>query len=353
MRIAYFAHVNGGSESGVHHKIEAQLRAWRSAGHSTLACVATRDDPDHWRTRMGSAIVRRYTGYRSRLLAMARLVQGVRRYSPDVVYMRWDLFYPPMLALPNSAALVIEVNTDDVEEYRLGSPLRAYYNARTRRLLMSRARGMVFVTSELCAAPPFRGLRAVRRVVANGVELGSYPQLLPRATGAPRLVFVGTAGQPWHGIDKVLTLARLQPDWQVDIVGSHGLDSEPSSNVTWHGPLSRSRLLPILERADVGIGTLALHRKGMDEACSLKLREYLAVGLPVVYGHQDRDVDGVVRESLRIPNTETNVVDDLERISRFVHACRGKRVPRSTVQHIDVTRKEEQRLGLFDTLAGR
>ena len=83
----------------------------------------------------------------------------------------------------------------------------------------------------------------------------------------------------------------------------------------------------------------------------MKVREYLAVGLPVIYANRDLDADGLHGLGLRIANTESNVVDELPRIEAFMQGCRGVRVPRSSVAHIDVARKEEQRLALFDDIA--
>ena len=79
----------------------------------------------------------------------------------------------------------------------------------------------------------------------------------------------------------------------------------------------------MLASADVGIGTLGLHRKSMDEASPLKVREYLAVGLPVLYGYRDPDADDLQPFVLKVANTPTNVVDELDRIDGFVHGARG------------------------------
>jgi hypothetical protein len=350
MRIAYFAHVNGGTQTGVFHKLAGQVARWRADGRSVLACILTHDDPREW-SALRPAVVRRYTGHPSRMRAMAALVRSTRRYDPDLIYMRWDLFYPPMLALPRDVPLVIELNSDDVAEYRLGPPMRAHYNRCTRDIMMRRASAMIFLTSELSRSPSFRKATGVRQVITNGVDLGAYPMLAARASGAPRLVFVGTAGQPWHGVDKLVRLARVQPDWRVDIVGSQRPGSGAPPNMTWHGALGRDDVLEVLGRADVGVGTLALHRNGMAEACSLKLREYLAVGLPVLYGHTDPDIDGVVPESMRLPNTEDNVITHVDEIAEFVLACRGRRVARSAIEHIDIGQKEQQRLRFFDSIA--
>jgi glycosyltransferase involved in cell wall biosynthesis len=350
-RIAYVAHLNERGSAGAAAKIAAQAQLWGDRGHEVRVFVFTRDDPVAWRSRLPGAVVHGYRGGASRLTATTRLVRSIRRYAPAVVYLRWDLFYPPMLWFPRRASLVIEINTDDLSEYALGSPIRALYNAWTRGLLLRRARGLVFVTGELSRLPAFRGLPGRRCVIGNGIDLDAYVPLPAPAGDRPRIVFVGTGGQPWHGVDKLLVLASLRPEWRIDVVGTRDETQTAPSNITWHGPLGRSGVLEALARADVGIGTLALHRNGMDEACPLKVREYLAVGLPVIYAYGDPDMDCLGEYALRIPNTERNVEESIELIDAFVRRVRGRRVPRAAVAHLDVGRKEEQRLTLFDELA--
>jgi len=352
MRIAYVAHVNGG-RSGVHQKIGAQVRAWQAHGHQVALFVATRSDEEAWSGLVSDTVCCRYDGGLSRMRAMTRQVRETRAFRPDLVYVRWDLFYPPMFWFPRRPPLIVEVNSDDLREYALGSPRRARYNRLTRGFLLGRARGLVFVTSELSGGSSFRGFRGLHRVVTNGIRLDDYPELPAPANERPRLAFVGTAGQPWHGIDKVVRLARARPEWSFDVVGVSPDAVDAPANMTWHGPLARQDVLGVLARADAGIGTLALHRKSMDEACSLKVREYLAVGLPVLYGYRDPDADRLGRYALRIANTESNVEDELSAIDAFIRQSIGVRVPRSMVAHIDAAGKETERLALFEELARR
>jgi hypothetical protein len=359
MRIAYFAHVNQARRSGVLHKIGGQIDRWRAAGHDVRLFVLTRDADDPWSDRVGDAVVRRYGGPVSRLRALTGLVEGVRAFDAGLVYLRWDLFYPPMLRFPRRAPLVIEMNTDDEAESALGSGRRATYNRLTRGLLLGRARAIVFLTTELSEKPSFGRFRAVHRVVTNGVDLASYPALSAVEGPAPRLAFVGTAGQPWHGVDKLVALAARRPAWRFDIVGMDAaaaltgpVPGPAPANIVWHGALERAQVVEVLAMADVGVGTLALHRKSMNEACPLKVREYLAVGLPVLYGCADPDADGLGRYAMRIENTETNVIDAQDAIDAFVARSRGVRVPREAVAHLDVAVKEEQRLALFDEVVG-
>lgn len=350
MRIAYFCHVNGGSRSGVFHKIGGQVDLWRREGHEVRVFLATRDDVEQWRSRLGDSRVCRYAGPLSRLRAMVELVRSVRRFRPDVIYLRWDLFYPPMLAFPRRVPLVVDINTNDVVEYALGTKGRAIYNARTRGLVMGRARALVFISDDLSRKSAFRGFRATHYVITNGVDLTAYPSLPSPDNDRPRLVFVGSAGQPWHGLDKVLALARLRPAWGFDIVGMTEDEGSPP-NVTWHGSLNRDEVIQVLAQADVGIGSLALHRNQMFGGSPLKVREYLAVGLPVLYAYDDADADVLDGYVLSIANTESAINDEIDRIDAFVNRSMGARVPRSSVGHISTAAKEQQRLALFEAVA--
>jgi glycosyltransferase involved in cell wall biosynthesis len=349
MRIVYVAHVNELATSGVASKVAGQLHEWRRQGHDAWLLLLTRDRGAS-ELRLANAHVFTYAGMVGRMRALLRLVRAARRLAPTVVYFRGDIFYPQLLGLPRTATLILEINSDDMAEFRLGSRRRFEYNRLTRGLLLRQARGVIFVTSELQRSPSFAAYQGASVVITNGIQLSEYPIVPAPANPRPRLVFVGTSGQIWQGMDKVVQLAGLEPGWDFDIIGARmeqdkagGAGATPA-NVRWHGPLDHSSALGVMAGADIGIGTLALHRKAMNEACALKLREYLAMGLPVIYGNEDADVDAVPELALRIPNTETNVTTDIRRIEMFVEASRGRRVPRSAVGHLDSQVKEGQRL---------
>jgi len=354
MRIAYFAHVNAGRGSGVVAKLAAQLAAWRREGHDATLFLATSDRDVAWASVLGHVIIARYHDGPSRLRAMFRLVEAVRDAGPDVVYLRWELFYPPMLRLPSGVPLVVEINTNDLREYALGPRLRATYNRLTRGLLLRRADAFVFANGwDLARSPSFQRFEARPVVITNGIDLSAYPSLPADAEGPPRLVFVGIDDTPWNGIDKLITLASMRPGWCFDFVGITLDPGQRRPNIRTHGQLDRPAVLEVLRQADVGVGPLALHRKGMEEVCTLKVREYLAVGLPVLYGGHDPDADAFDPYVMRIANTETNVVDEADRIDAFVNGARGLRVPRSLIEHLDVAVKERQRLEVFGEVARR
>ena len=325
MRIAYVAHLNDGNGSGVLEKMISQVAYWRSQGNDVTVLVMTRDPDVAWSARLGDVAVMRYEGWASRMKAMHRMMRRIEAPQPDVVYLRYDLFYPSMLWLGRQAGLVVEVNTDDRREYALGSRKRSVYNSLTRGVILRLARACVFVTSELGRSPSFASFRGRREVISNGIDLADYPELPAPAGERPRLAFVGSLGQPWQGTDKVLSLASLRPEWDFDLVGPGATPFAPQCHLAWVARPGGRVGRPGRRRR--GNRTPALHRKAMDEACPLKVREYLAVGLPVLYGYSDPDADNLEAHVLRIANTETSVPDALEAITRFVTGARGTGLP--------------------------
>ena len=337
MRIAYVCHWDLATGDGVAKKIAAQSTAWRDAGHHVEVFAVA---PGTGRAR-----------------ASRELARQVRRFAPDLLYLRYDLFLPPVWALARRFRTVVEVNSDDRAEFarRRGRAARAY-NELNRRVLLGRADGLVFVTEELASSRSFAGFRQPRAFVANGVTLGPEAPA-PSPAARPRALFLGSTGQPWHGVDKLAALAAALPELDVDVVGytaeelANAVSAVPA-NVRPHGRLAREGYEPILRRADVGIGTLALHRKQMEQAAPLKVREYLESGLPVVIAYDDVDLRGVdAWWLLRLENREGTF--DAARVRAFVESVRGRRVPRAEVEpRISWAAKERERLAFLTTVAG-
>lgn len=348
MRIAYLCYWDLERADGVSDKIRSQVRHWREAGHEvdvlTLVAGDARPPGDGER-------VFAFSGPAGRLAATARLASAARRLDADLVYLRYDVFLPPLLAAFAGSKLVVELNSNVTAELRERSRTVAAYELLQRRLLLRRADGAVAVTAELARAAQEGRAGLAAEVIANGIELGSVPKP-EHDGGAPRLVYIGEDVY-WQGVDKLFELARRFPEWRFDVIGSRGRDAP--DNVTCHGFLARDAYSRILARADVAVGTLALHRKQMEEASPLKVRRYLEFGLPVILAYTDTDLAGLDPWwLLRLPNVESNVRDSTEAINTYVTAVAGRRIPRSEVeQRISADAKERRRLEFFAAVAGQ
>ena len=117
------------------------------------------------------------------------------------------------------------------------------------------------------------------------------------------------------------------------------------------GQLTPDQYLPIMAKADVAIGPLALHRKGLSEASALKVAEYLACGIPVILGCREAAFPAGAPFLLQLDNSEDNVVRSLDAIRAFVESWRGRRVRRDDVWPIDTSAVEPRRLTLIRALA--
>jgi glycosyltransferase involved in cell wall biosynthesis len=221
------------------------------------------------------------------------------------------------------------------------------YHTATRGKFFALCRGLVTPTEELAAL--YRPSGKSVEVIANGIDLSQFTPLPAPNNETPRLIFIGAADNPWHGVDKIIRLARSNADWRFDLVGdkTFGQSGPLPGNLTMHGHLTAAQYEPLLAAADVAISTLALHRNGMQEAAPLKTREYLARGLPTIIGYRDTDFPEDVPFLLRIANSPDNVDDESDRMRQFVAAVRGMRVPREAIQQIDSTVKEQRRLDFF------
>jgi glycosyltransferase involved in cell wall biosynthesis len=346
LRIAYVCYWNALENDGVVNKIDSVVRAWHAAGHEADVFCLTSSEGD----RPGWNVFP-FRGLRGRYRATQALQLAVLEYAPQVAYLRYDRFLPPLGRLMRRIPTVLEVQSRDREEAPLRS-LRACcsraYLELNRRALFSRAAGVVYVARELSRLRRFTRFEKPALVIGNGVDLEAVHELPAPASDGLRLAFLGSSGQSWQGIDKILRLAEQLADVQFDLIGYGPADlpAAPPGNVTAHGVLSSEQFVPILAAADAGIGTLALHRKNMEETCPLKVREYLGHGLPVVIAYEDTDLGDLdAWYILRLPNTESNVDEHAEGIRRFVESVKGRRVPHAEIEdRIGLRAKEATRL---------
>jgi glycosyltransferase involved in cell wall biosynthesis len=351
MRIAYVCYWDARRPDGVAAKIASQLDAWRTFGHEAELFVLTPGPRDGVALRLRGRPFA-FAGRAGQVLATRRLDADVRAWRPDVVYLRYDLFVPPPLRTLGAFPAVVEINSNLAAELEARSRTAALYERIQRPLIFRRAAGAVCVTHELAATLSAERPSLPLKVIANGIALAGIEPFPAPAGAAIQLAYLGE-GIYWQGVDKIFELAAAVPEWKVDLIGVD--PSRSTANVTCHGFLEREAYEPILARADVAIGTLALHRKGMNEACALKTRLYLAYGLPVVLGHEDTDFLGADPWFLfRLPNTETNVRDNIDRIRSFAAAVKGRRVHRSEIEgHLSASVKEAQRIDFLQRqLAG-
>lgn len=170
--------------------------------------------------------------------------------------------------------------------------------------------------------------------IENGVDVLSLPIHQPNPQN-PEVNLLGLASMMQsHGYDRVIqAMANYQGSYSVNfhLVGGSGdgalvkwkrlaEDLGLSERVFFHGPLYGEAQTAIVDACDVGIGALAMFRFGLENGMPLKLREYMARGIPFVYAAQDPLIPEDARYCLRVAHDESLL--DMEEIVNFALAAK-------------------------------
>jgi Glycosyltransferase Family 4 len=356
MRIAYISlHWPRTRDSGVSKKIQGQIESWRSMGHEARFFMHTsRYEPASELIEaevFPYAVKSKFQTEINRSRAAQVMVKAVRSYQPDIIYLRYGMYVYPAHRLMAIAPVVEEINTNDLTQHEGLGRVYNVYNRLTRGIFLRRVRGLVTVSRELEVSSAFASFHKPTRTIANGIDLASFKPLPAPSNAVPHLVFIGSPGYPWHGVDKLVEFARRFPDLQVDIIGYDkvsGFETLPE-NLVLHGYLTSQDYQKVLANADAAISSLALHRIQLEEASPLKSRECLALGLPLILAYADTDLADLDCDFLlKIPNKEDNIQTYGEAIREFAHRMHGRRADRDILlKRIDSHHKEEMRLSFF------
>lgn len=358
MRIAYLGQMaDVSSENGIAKKLATQAQAWAQAGHE-VHYFALAPTAQVWpELRMPATVLPRGTPLR-RVLRSHELCREVVRWRPEIIYFRYAHHSPGLPQLFRRCPTVAEINSNDRAEYSLTLSLgRRMYHRLTRKRILRTVHGFVAVTNELAAQ--LGEFHRPSLAIGNSIVLADHPVFPPAAPVQPRIAFIGTTGVPWHGLDRIAELAALLPSVGFELIGittnawAALVPAPPPCNIRLHGPLPRTSYTQLLAGCVAALGSLALYRNQMEEACSLKVRECLAGGLPVIGAYRDTDIPDDADYFLRLPNNAESLAPWRERIAAFIDHWHGRRVPRSAIAHLDVSVKEARRLAFMAEIRER
>ena len=136
-------------------------------------------------------------------------------------------------------------------------------------------------------------------LISNGIEVPENLHFGTRNHSTKiKLIAVGKWAN-WNGLDRAINgLTRTSANIHLDIIGEGRasknlrnlvLKTSLESKVSFHGDCHGDVLQGFLLNADIGIGTIGLHRKKVALDSSLKHRLYCSHGLPFVLSSEDRD----------------------------------------------------------------
>lgn len=347
MRIAYILTWNLAHNDGVTRKVFQQVQEWRNLGHEVEIFYAWSKDGENakganffqkdwiWNSPIG--ILRNHKIY-------SKLCECVIDYEPDVVYLRWEFHKNSLMKLMSKIPTVIEINTHFDGEFRRRSSedwiekVRYLYYQLTYRKFNKACAGFVSVTKEILELGGYNQMGKPTCYIPNSIPIDDDIKTVeysPKKNSIPRLVFIFSGMRPWHGLENLVDLARIS-DGQLEfdlITGFDAQNLDLPSNVKTYPFLEKHEFLKIFEGAVAGIGSAGLYEKQMNEACAIKVREYLAAGLPVIVPYKDTAfIDKTVPDwVLELPNEKGALAKSKKKIIDFTRLMNGKRVPSKEV----------------------
>lgn len=355
MKIAYLINYPIDKPDGVIDKVKAQISEWRNLGNEVEIFALFSDVKypvlEAKQYSISNSIARKLTLCRS-------LISNIKAFSPDLVYFRYTYWNRSLSYIQKRYINIVEINTDDIYELWLNfitkkslrNFIKVLLNLVLRIPVLKNANAIITVTYELANNQHFTKFNIPIMTCPNSYNMRKNinRKNIANLSETNSLFFIGSPNQAWHGTDIIEILAKKIPLFNFHIVGVKGISHD---NIYYHGYLQEKDYLPIMQQCCICIGTLALFRINLREACPLKVREYLARGFPVIIGYKD-----TIFVNKQTPNwileldVRSNKID-INKIIEFVQKNRNRIVQKEEVApYISSSIIEKQRVKFFEEI---
>lgn len=250
------------------------------------------------------------------------IIAEVASRCPDIIYVRDALWsFDLYSGLAKIAPVFVEVQSRMMDELKIMDKRRYYIEKFAKRSYFKDISGLVCITREISSQELLYNKKPVF-ILGNGISEGcAHFQPRGHSDGRISLVFIGAPFECWHGIDRLIESflnSQIKDRFVINIIGIENIMNIRSGSIKFHGYITNPDTIgKILSSSDIGIGTLALFRKNMKEAAPLKVRQYLAAGLPVIIGYDDPDFDDNLPFVMKVSND--NSLLDFKRIEEFYY----------------------------------
>ena len=350
MKIAYILEGNFYQDSGILRKVKGQIKEWEKGGAKVYPIIIASKrsekmllDGQHFYSKIAAFIpITPVKSHLNKVWSLRKVNNYLAAITPDIVYIRqttWCYGLDNLLSKQNS---LMELNTNDVSEIAHAGLLKRKLYLWGREKLIHSVKGFVSVSYEI--EKLYVKYKKPIVTIANGIDFSTIARTQKIKNEKPQVVFVGSPRQAWQGIEEFVTMARLIPQADFHLVGPELDTTEIPANLKPYGYLGKDELTKLYQKMDIGVGTLSLHKKKMDEASPLKVREYLAYALPCIIGYQDTDLNsGELPEFiLNIENKPDNVREHIEEIEAFIEKYKSYSVDLEIIKKIISTQYKEQ-----------
>lgn len=289
---------------GVLLKMNGQQNAFNQLGHVCDAYYH-RDGDIIKRDASGKENVLESITYRKRSFSFRDFFNVLSKIptimDTDLLYIRYPFSTPAFLNFIKrfrSDQVVIEMPTYPYQKEfkglsRMFLSIDKYYSSKLKKYCKS----IIHYGGE----PEIFGVKTIKS--SNGINSSRFPLVQNHGVKGLKMIAVGKFNY-WHGLDRLINgmyaikEKDLLNDIDLKIVGDgvviYGLkklviELGLEDHVTFYGVKKGDELDLLFDQSNLGIGTLAIHRKDVIINSSLKHREYASRGLKFIYAGDDLD----------------------------------------------------------------
>ena len=285
---------------------------------------------------------RNYSEYLFRKFSL--LEKSIKLQEYDYIIMRYPFVDRSSLEFVKKYKVVSEHHSDEIDELKASlinkSPshvkmvsfLRLFLEYKYGKAYRENCKGIIAVTDETrCKEIAKIRTKIPSITIPNGVDVEAIKRTGFKVLHKKNLnmIFVASILHPWHGLKRVLvSLDKYRGDFNIKLhiigdIQTSLLKLSSNGKVINHGVKDGAELDQIFSRGNIGISTMALYVKKLNEAASLKTREYTARGIPFILAYDDPDLSEVDEDKgfyLKVANNDEmieldNVISFLKNVS--------------------------------------
>lgn len=313
-------------ERGIIKKVISQKEAFERLGYTVYVYQLNRYKPQliDFHTMAFTGGEKALTPIKNKLStyykSMKDTLRDIEQVQPDFIYVRDAMWFFNLYSkLSVIAPVFVEIQTNIINELKVAKGLRYYLERTLKRSYFKNTSGLITITQEIGSFET-RFNKKPLLVLGNGVDRDDIKFTKREGeNGLINLIFIGSPGEAWHGLERLIHSflnAKNQNKFMLHIVGVNNIYNVGSNSIRFYGFISDlKRLDELFSIADIGVGTLALYRKGMNEAAPLKVRHYMSRGLPVIIGYDDADLKGSIPFVFHVPNDDSLI--DFLKLEKF------------------------------------
>jgi glycosyltransferase involved in cell wall biosynthesis len=346
MQLIYFHTYGGDMNNGVNKKIFAQSSELNKSGidfslvllgginnnypHHDFIHYVSLKECSFFKSMIFTRFCRQYFA--------KKYIKKVLKFSGSetVLYVRYPLpifLLPHDLSTDRKCKIVLECNSIEINEQKKA---RSYFPY-SKELFFGqefrkRCDAIIGVTDQITRYQIARlgSFNKPHMTIGNGFEVDSVRMRRPPSYPGSTLNIISVSNiSSWHGLDRLI---QGMADYKgpikitIHIVGDGPevphlkklIDSlKINDRIVFHGFTTGKDLDPLFDQCHIAIGSLGLHRIGLQEASILKAREYCSRGIPYITACNDPDFPDDFSFLLKVPSEDSAI--DMEKVLAFTN----------------------------------